>query len=163
MNVVRKSSDENNTSGNMQAEMQQSMRLFRAQRNFYIAGFSIFLVLVIRRLVLLISAQAQLLAQSEASMRQAQSATQAARELMKGDGDDAKPKASAPAKDDVETSNQTAELKKQVADLEQELKREVKDKEALKSQSESLAKEYDRLSDEFSKLQRKITISSKDD
>lgn len=62
--------------------MQHSMRLFRAQRNFYISGFSIFLTLVIRRLVILISAQAQLLAQSEASMRQAQSATTAARSLL---------------------------------------------------------------------------------
>lgn len=50
--------------------MQHSMRLFRAQRNFYITGFSIFLILVIRRLVMLISSQATLLAQSEASMRQ---------------------------------------------------------------------------------------------
>lgn len=72
------------------------MRLFRAQRNFYISGFSIFLTLVIRRLVTLISSQAQLLAQSEASMRQAQSATTAARSLLsqqKADdksGDDAK-------------------------------------------------------------------------
>lgn len=58
------------------------MRLFRAQRNFYISGFSIFLTLVIRRLVTLLSSQAQLLAQSEASMRQAQSATTAARTLL---------------------------------------------------------------------------------
>lgn len=62
--------------------MQQSMRLFRAQRNFYISGFTIFLTLVIRRLVILISDQATLLAQSEASMRQAQSATSAARTLL---------------------------------------------------------------------------------
>lgn len=73
--------------------MQHSMRLFRAQRNFYISGFSIFLTLVIRRLVILISTQAQLLAQSEASMRQAQSATSAARSLLtqqKGTESDAK-------------------------------------------------------------------------
>lgn len=66
----------------LNVEMQHSMRLFRAQRNFYISGFAIFLVLVIRRLVTLISAQANLLAQSEASMKQAQSATAAARTLM---------------------------------------------------------------------------------
>lgn len=73
--------------------MQHSMRLFRAQRNFYISGFSIFLTLVIRRLVILISQQAHLLAQSEASMRQAQSATSAARSLLtqqKGAEGDAK-------------------------------------------------------------------------
>lgn len=62
--------------------MQHSMRLFRAQRNFYISGFAIFLTLVIRRLITLISTQALLLAQSEASLRQAQSATTAARSLL---------------------------------------------------------------------------------
>lgn len=67
----------------LNVEMQHSMRLFRAQRNFYISGFSIFLVLVIRRLVTLISAQASLLAQSEASLKQAKSASDAARSLMK--------------------------------------------------------------------------------
>lgn len=70
--------------------MQHSMRLFRAQRNFYISGFSIFLVLVIRRLVTLLSAQATLLAQSEASMRQAQSATTAARSLLSQQKNDEK-------------------------------------------------------------------------
>ena len=38
----------------------QHMRLFRAQRNFYIAGFALFLCLVIKRLVSLISANAGL-------------------------------------------------------------------------------------------------------
>uniref|UniRef100_A0A1A9X3F8 Endoplasmic reticulum transmembrane protein n=1 Tax=Glossina brevipalpis TaxID=37001 RepID=A0A1A9X3F8_9MUSC len=36
----------------------QNTRLFRAQRNFYVSGFAIFLMLVIRRLVTLISIQA---------------------------------------------------------------------------------------------------------
>lgn len=66
----------------LNVEMQHSMRLFRAQRNFYISGFSIFLTLVIRRLVTLISTQASLLAQSEANLRQAQSATTAAKSLL---------------------------------------------------------------------------------
>lgn len=73
---------EENVTSNTNAEMHHSMRLFRAQRNFYIAGFAIFLILVIRRLVLLISLQATLLAQSQASMRQAESATTAARSMM---------------------------------------------------------------------------------
>uniref|UniRef100_V5HA24 Endoplasmic reticulum transmembrane protein n=1 Tax=Ixodes ricinus TaxID=34613 RepID=V5HA24_IXORI len=70
--------------------MQQSMKMFRAQRNFYIAGFSLFLWLVIRRLVTLISAQAVLLAVNEASMRQAQPATDAAQSLLKQKSDGAK-------------------------------------------------------------------------
>lgn len=143
--------------------MQHSMRLFRAQRNFYISGFAIFLSLVIRRLISLITTQAQLLAQSEASLKQAQSATAAARSLMsqqkkeeESAGD--KPKPSAPSADEVSAD----ELKKRVAELESELVRERKDKEAMKSQSESLNREYDRLTEEYSKLQRKIAISSND-
>lgn len=66
----------------LDVEMQHSMRLFRAQRNFYISGFAIFLVLVIKRLISLINEQAFLLAQSEASLKQAKSATAAARSLM---------------------------------------------------------------------------------
>lgn len=140
--------------------MQHSMRLFRAQRNFYISGFAIFLCTVIRRLVSLITTQAQLLAQSEASMKQAQSATAAARSLMSQQKDDDKsadkPKPSAPSADEVNVD----ELKQRIAELEGELTRERKDKEAMKSQSESLNREYDRLTEEYSKLQKRITITS---
>lgn len=137
--------------------MQHSMRLFRAQRNFYISGFAIFLCMVIRRLVSLITTQAQLLAQSEASMKQAQSATAAARSLMSQQKEDTdKPKPSAPSADEVD------DLKKRIAELEGDLTRERKDKEAMKSQSESLNREYDRLTEEYSKLQKRITISSGD-
>ncbi len=51
------------------------MRLFRAQRNFYISGFALFLCLVIRRLVALISTGATLEAEKEAAMKQATSAS----------------------------------------------------------------------------------------
>lgn len=39
---------------------------------------------------------------------------------------------------------------------------EKKDKAAMKSQSDNLAKEYDRLAEEHSKLQKKIAIGSGD-
>ncbi|XP_058171407.1 B-cell receptor-associated protein 31 isoform X5 [Anopheles ziemanni] len=139
------SNDHTHTETHLNVEMQHSMRLFRAQRNFYISGFAIFLSLVIRRLVSLISGQAMLLAQAEASMKQAQSATTAARTLMSQQKGDEKPTES-----------------KKITELESELAKERKDKEAMKSQSESLNREYDRLTEEYSKLQKKITISSPD-
>ncbi|XP_055696540.1 B-cell receptor-associated protein 31 [Lutzomyia longipalpis] len=134
--------------------MQHSMRLFRAQRNFYISGFAIFLVLVIRRLVTLISAQATLQAHSEASIRQAESASAAARSLLSQQKDK---KAS---DDDAE---EVSALKEKIAVLETELKREKKDKEALKSQAEGVNREFDRLTEEYSKLEKKLTSSSKAD
>jgi B-cell receptor-associated protein 31 len=162
--------------GGLNVEMQHSMRLFRAQRNFYISGFAIFLSLVIRRLVTLISAQAQLLAQSEASMRQAQSATTAARTLMnqqkeaEGEGEAGEKTVSSDVailwKNSFLTQAvhlKVTDLRQKIVELEKELSRERKDKEAMKSQSESLNKEYDRLTEEYSKLQRKVTITSGSD
>lgn len=128
--------------------MQHSMKLFRAQRNFYISGFAIFLSLVIRRLIILISQQASLIANSEASMRQAQSATAAARSMI-GKEDTKK------TDGETKVDEEKVKLQDEVKRLEAELKRELKDKEALKSQAESLNREYDRLTGEYSKLQNK--------
>uniref|UniRef100_A0A8B9Z482 Endoplasmic reticulum transmembrane protein n=1 Tax=Buteo japonicus TaxID=224669 RepID=A0A8B9Z482_9AVES len=55
------------------------MKLFRAQRNLYLAGFAL---LLLRRLVTLISQQAVLGASSEAFRKQAEGASQAARRYM---------------------------------------------------------------------------------
>lgn len=154
------------TEAHLNVGMQHSMRLFRAQRNFYISGFAIFLTLVIRRLVHLLLEQAGLLAQAEASMRQAQSATAAARSMMTDDKtkEAGSSKGAAPTTDSAQVKEIGA-LKSRVKELESDLVKERKDKEAMKSQSESLNKEYDRLTEEFSKLQRRVTVSSsnKDD
>lgn len=129
------------------------MRLFRAQRNFYISGFALFLSLVIRRLVILISAQATLLAQSEASMKQAQSANAAARTFMQKSGESAQNDSNEVHDKNIkELKVQLKELEAKKLELENELSKEKKDKAAIKSQADSLAKEYDRLNDEHSKL-----------
>ncbi|XP_056630609.1 B-cell receptor-associated protein 31 [Diorhabda carinulata] len=133
-------------------EMQGSMRLFRAQRNFYISGFALFLSLVIRRLVILISEQATLQAQSEASMRQAQSATTAAKSLLAQRGEEAQNQSNEAHDEEIN------ELKSKIVKLKEDLKLEQKDKQAVKTQADNLAKEYDRLAEEHSKLQKKITI-----
>ncbi|XP_051865737.1 LOW QUALITY PROTEIN: B-cell receptor-associated protein 31 [Pristis pectinata] len=64
------------------AEDHIHMKLFRAQRNLYIAGFALLLWFVLRRLVTLISQQATLLATNEAFKKQAESATEAAKKYM---------------------------------------------------------------------------------
>ncbi|XP_043269355.1 B-cell receptor-associated protein 31 isoform X3 [Venturia canescens] len=139
----------------LNVEMQGNMRLFRAQRNFYISGFALFLSLVIRRLVTLISTQATLLAQSEAALRQAESATTTAKtlisekesgEVAQNDSNEAHDKVA------VELKNRIKELEGKNKELETQLSTEKKDKQALKSQAESLTKEYDRLNAEHAKL-----------
>lgn len=128
----------------LDAQMQMHMRLFRAQRNFYIAGFALFLCLVIKRLVSVISANAGLQAEKDAAMKQAESASRAAESFMKGDG------ASVPK--DVKEMQQALEK------AEKEATAAKKDRDSMKAQSESLTKEYDRLLAEKDKLERKLNI-----
>jgi len=131
----------------LDAQMQMHMRLFRAQRNFYIAGFALFLCLVIKRLVSLISANAGLQAEKEAAMKQAESASRAAESLMK----------SADLGNKDEPVDVT-ELKEALEEAKKEAETAKKDVESMKSQSESLAKEYDRLMEEKDRLERKVNI-----
>ncbi|XP_072756257.1 B-cell receptor-associated protein 31-like [Anoplolepis gracilipes] len=147
-------------------EMQENMRLFRAQRNFYISGFALFLSLVIRRLVLLISTQATLLASNEAAMRQAQSATTTARSLLsqRTIGESAQNDSNeAHDKQVSELKNQIKELQAKNLELENNLTKEKKDKEAIKSQAGSVSKEYDRLASEHAKLTTQSSHDKKSD
>ncbi|XP_043252328.1 B-cell receptor-associated protein 31 [Colletes gigas] len=138
----------------LDAEMQGNMKLFRAQRNFYITGFSLFLSLVIRRLMILISFQATLLAQNEAAMRQAQSATTTAKSLLseKTLGASAQNESQEVHNKAVsELKNQLKELEVKNQEMESQLVLEKKQRGAMKSQAESLAEEYKRLCDEHAK------------
>jgi len=130
--------------GHLDVQMQTHMRLFRAQRNFYISGFALFLCLVIRRMVTLLSNNACLDVEKEAAMKQAQSASRAAEELMKG-GDGA------------------GELKEKLAQRELELNKALKDVASMKAQAENLSSEYDRLCDEKNALERKLAIQGDGD
>lgn len=100
---------------------------------------------VIRRLVLLIQSQAELIAQKEAALKQAQGASDAAQSLMKGknSGD-----VSAAANE-----QEVKKLRKELADTKEELTRIKNDDETLKKQARSVTTEYDRLMKEHSKLQ----------
>lgn len=136
----------------LEQELRNSMVLFRAQRNFYITGFSLFLIFVIRRLMTLLAAQATLAATSEAAMRQATSASKAAEELM------AQKDKSASDENIKEAEEKISQLKEELANAKKERSQAVKDLEAFKSQSEGVAREYDRLSEEHSELQKKMAI-----
>ena len=44
-----------------------------------------------------------------------------------------------------------------------ELTKAIKDKEAVKSQAEAVSREYDRLLDEYSRMEKKLAILKNDD
>lgn len=142
------------------------MKLFRAQRNLYIAGFSLLMAFLLRRLITLISQHATVLASNEAFKKQAEGASDAARKYME-ENDNLKKELKLAGVDvaDLDTKSLGAEeenkaLQAEVKKLKEELtstKRalEKADNEALamRKQAEGLTKEYDRLLEEHAKLQ----------
>ncbi|XP_028669174.1 B-cell receptor-associated protein 31 [Erpetoichthys calabaricus] len=138
------------------------MKLFRAQRNLYIAGFALLLWFLLRRLVTLLSQQATFVASNEAFKKQALSASDAAKKYMeeneqlrmtiKEKGIKTPEDAEASLAND-ELKKELAAVKKDLMDAREELSKQQKNNEAMKHQAENLSKEYDRLLAEHSKLQ----------
>lgn len=147
----------------LEAEIQVSMKLFRSQRNYYIAGFALFLWLVIRRLVTLISAQANLLACCEASKKQAESATARAERLMEENERRRLENSVKEENADNEGNFQLEEQEKEIRDLKEELRKtkeelnhEKINLEAIREQANGVSQEYDRLLKEYSKTQKQL-------
>ncbi|XP_074023240.1 B-cell receptor-associated protein 31 isoform X2 [Numenius arquata] len=138
------------------------MKLFRAQRNLYLAGFALLLSFLLRRLVTLISQQALLGASSEAFRKQAEGASQAARRYM--EDNDALRKVppgkggvgggSSPSQDENETLKAKVEkLKEELAASKRTLEKAENEVQAMRRQAEGLTREYDRLLDQHARLQ----------
>ncbi|PNF40169.1 B-cell receptor-associated protein 29 [Cryptotermes secundus] len=139
------------THAHLDAELQVNMRLFRAQRNYYISGFALFLCIIIHQLLTLISEQASLLAQSEAAMWQVLSTAATTLSSLAQNLTSAYQNNTNEAHD-----KEVIELKEKLAKAEKSLEREKEDKETLKNQVVSLNKKYDCLNEEYSVLQDKI-------
>ncbi|XP_055024012.2 B-cell receptor-associated protein 31 [Misgurnus anguillicaudatus] len=145
------------------------MKLFRAQRNEYIAGFALLLCLLLRRLATLLSQQATLMASNEAFKKQAEGANTAAKKYMEENEHlQEKLKEAGVEVPEVGGNVKTnAEEKKNLAEELRQLKDELdatkkahqkaeSDVKAMKKQAENLTSEYDRLLDEHSRLQAKF-------
>ncbi|XP_014262197.1 B-cell receptor-associated protein 31 [Cimex lectularius] len=144
-------------SHHLESELQISMRLFRAQRNFYISGFSLFLSIVIRRFVSLLSSQATLMVEKEAVLKQAVSASKAARNLMsQGAGEAAQNSSNEAHQEEVNKLNE------KINELTEELAKMTKDKEAALTQAKNVGQEFDKLLDQHNKLEEKLNATSQE-
>lgn len=139
-----------NLMDNLNTKDHVMMNMFRSQRNLYISGFALFLLVILRRMIGLINESATLEAKSEAAMKQAESASRAAESMMaaSGDGD-----ASGDDKKNKELQAEICDLKTRLQEARAAEKAAVVDVEAMKSQSESIKREYDRLMKEMEELQ----------
>ncbi|XP_028849126.1 B-cell receptor-associated protein 31 [Denticeps clupeoides] len=151
------------------------MKLFRAQRNEYIAGFALLLCLLLRRLATLLSQQATLMASNEAFKKQAEGANDAAKKYMEENeklqeklrdaGIEIPEVGSKPTKGlQEENKALKEEVKKWKDELEatkKVLHKSESDVKAMKKQAENLTMEYDRLLEEHAQLQAKSDSQDK--
>lgn len=159
---------EKSSSNNPSAYEHVQMKLFRAQRNLYISGFSLFLWLVLRRLVTLITQLSKELGIKGVLKIQADNNNDAAKKYMEenerlkqalektGKGDE--------QKIDSENKNLVESVEKLKAELmktSEALSKVQNEAVTMKKQSESLSKEYDRLLNEHTQLQEILAKSEK--
>lgn len=145
-----------NYNTNPAAFFEDEMRLFRGQRNFYIAGFALFCLFVIKRLANLISAQAFLMVENDVIKQQArQISDQATRSV----------ETNSAAGDVGDLGGKLSKLQSKLAETELEKEKLVTRNEELKKRVVATNEEYDRLTKEYQKLQNQkqsLSESSKD-
>ncbi|XP_053919298.1 tRNA-dihydrouridine(20a/20b) synthase [NAD(P)+]-like isoform X2 [Cuculus canorus] len=140
------------------------MKLFRSQRNLYLSGFSLFLWLVLRRTVTLLTQLAKQMASHAALETQVINTTEAAKKYMAENEklqEALSQQGSGKKKESAEVTDE--KLKKEVEDLKAELQKTStalhkanNDVTAVKKQSEGLKREYDRLMKEYEQLQESL-------
>lgn len=141
------------------------MKLFRAQRNEYLAGFALLLCMLLRRLATLLSQQATLMATNEAVQKQAEGAAKAAKtyideneelqEKLRNAGIDIPEvgkKITGPQEENKNLKEEVKTLKTELDTSKKALQKSDSDVRAMKKQAENLTVEYDRLLEEHSKL-----------
>lgn len=147
-------------------KLQVEVGYFRSQRNFYLSGFSLLLLLVIYRIYGQLKELNRLEATSTALKKQADGAMGAYKALQAEKDElqqklqkaaDADPDAtSSGAPSGASSGGEVERLRAQNDKLAAERTKAEKEAEALKRQSEGLAKEYDRLTAENKGLQNKL-------
>ncbi|XP_035188348.1 tRNA-dihydrouridine(20a/20b) synthase [NAD(P)+]-like isoform X2 [Oxyura jamaicensis] len=137
------------------------MKLFRSQRNLYISGFSLFLWLVLRRTITLLTQLAKSMASHAALETQVNDTTEAAKKYMAENErlqEALNERGSSGNKESAKVINE--KLKKEIEHLKAELQKTSNallkannEVTAVKKQSEGLKREYDRLMKEYERLQ----------
>ncbi|XP_054476683.1 B-cell receptor-associated protein 29-like [Anoplopoma fimbria] len=142
------------------------MKLFRAQRNLYISGFSLFLWLIMRRIVTLLNQVAVTVENSAGLQAQMDSAVKAA----KLHHDDNLKLKQALLDEEKSMSVKKQQLKleaeklaDQVKVAEEAVRKSHAEVEAMKRQAKGLAQEYDRLLREHHQLQNPQSTADKKD
>lgn len=143
-----------------QAEANAHMKQFRSQRNFYIAGFALFLWFVIKRLISLLSDVAREMADSAAARKQAEGAHRHLETLQSKDPAKLDPREIPLATGDAPRYIDPKEHDTEITKLKQESLKAREDMDTLREQYDKQVREFDNLNEEHRKLQNKLTVLS---
>ncbi|XP_019934361.1 B-cell receptor-associated protein 29-like [Paralichthys olivaceus] len=142
------------------------MKLFRGQRNLYMSGFSLFLWLILRRVVTLLNQAAVTVESSAGLQAQMDNAVKAAKQHQ----DDNLMLKQALLDEENSMSSKNQQLRLEVEELAGQLKaaeeavhKSDAEVEAMKRQAKGLAQEYDRLLREHHQLQNLQSAEDKKD
>ncbi|XP_017261027.1 B-cell receptor-associated protein 29-like isoform X2 [Kryptolebias marmoratus] len=142
------------------------MKLFRAQRNFYICGFSLFLWLIMRRVVTLLNQVAATLEDTTGLQAQADKALETAKK-QQGENQELK---KALLEGEKSTSSAKQQLRLEIEKMESQLRvaeeavrKSQAEVKAMTSQFKGLAQEYDRLLREHNQLENLYRSEDKKD
>uniref|UniRef100_A0A183CFX0 Endoplasmic reticulum transmembrane protein n=1 Tax=Globodera pallida TaxID=36090 RepID=A0A183CFX0_GLOPA len=111
------------------------MRLFRAQRNLYLSGFSLLLAL---RIVTLLARCAHLELAAEAAMKQAEGAGKAAQSFIDKDGNA-----------EGLSAGEANKLRGDLKETKEKLNKAETDRDTMKTQAENLQEEYERVTEQL--------------
>ncbi|KAI3409839.1 hypothetical protein GPALN_006214 [Globodera pallida] len=114
------------------------MRLFRAQRNLYLSGFSLLLALIISRIVTLLARCAHLELAAEAAMKQAEGAGKAAQSFIDKDGNA-----------EGLSAGEANKLRGDLKETKEKLNKAETDRDTMKTQAENLQEEYERVTEQL--------------
>lgn len=137
--------------GNMQNSSTLHMKMFRAQRNMYLTGFTMFLALVLNRFMVLINQMVKYEEQLEIVKKQVQS------QLDPFNIDDEQ--ASNNSTEYMRLSEEQDGKDEQIKQLQDELKeatKKAKDADAVLKQAKGGNEEYMRLADRYNALEKKM-------
>ncbi|KAM3609254.1 uncharacterized protein V6R79_012011 [Siganus canaliculatus] len=142
------------------------MKLFRAQRNLYISGFSLFLWLIMRRVVTLLNQVAVTLEESAGLQTEMDNVVKAAKQCQ--DDNLRLKQALLDEEQSMLGKNQQLKLEvekwaNKVKTAEEAMRKSQAEVEAMKRQAKGLAQEYDRLLTEHHQLQNLQSPADKKD
>nr|XP_028603018.1 B-cell receptor-associated protein 29 [Podarcis muralis] len=131
------------------------MKLFRSQRNLYISGFSLFLWLVLRRTISLITSLAKKMGDQKALEMEVENINKVAKKCLEENEklQSMKAKCDRGEVSDEELQEEVKKLKDELKKTSHALSKAKDDFSTTQKRCEGLRKEYDQLTKEYNKMQ----------